>query len=136
MMTEEVLAAGGVVIRPGNGSLQEVALVHRPAYDDWTLPKGKLLPGEEFEQGALREVEEETGFRCLLREPVGVIRYRDRKGRPKIVRYWTMVPQEGAFHPTEEVDQLVWLPLESAEERLTYDHDRELLRSLRESHKQ
>ena len=70
-------------------------LVHRPRYDDWTLPKGKNEPGERDEDAALREVEEETGFRCTLGDPAGETRYDDAKGRPKVVRYWVMEPTRG-----------------------------------------
>ena len=68
----------------------QVCLVHRPRYDDWTLPKGKLDRGESFEDAALREVWEETGLRCRLGEELEPARYRDHKGRPKLVRYWAM----------------------------------------------
>ena len=67
--------------------------MHRPRYDDWTLPKGKNEPGERDEDAALREVEEETGFRCTLGDPAGETRYDDSKGRPKVVRYWVMEPE-------------------------------------------
>jgi 8-oxo-dGTP diphosphatase len=123
-----VRAAGGVVYRdPDNGGLQ-VALVHRPAYDDWTFPKGKLKPDEREEEAALREVEEETGLRCRLEQELAGVSYRDKKGRPKIVRYWVMRPLSGSFEPNDEVDQFEWLPLDTALERLTYEHDRLLLR--------
>jgi 8-oxo-dGTP diphosphatase len=126
---EEVRAAGGVVVRPGG----EVAVVHRPKYDDWTLPKGKLDPGESFEEAALREVEEETGLRCRLGRELPSTRYTDAKGRPKLVRYWEMEPIEGAFSPTDEIDELRWLPPEEAADLLSYERDREVLRALRGS---
>jgi 8-oxo-dGTP pyrophosphatase MutT (NUDIX family) len=123
-----VRAAGGVVHRlDGDGGL-EVVLVHRPRYDDWSLPKGKLLPGERDEDGALREVEEETGLRCTLGRELPASRYRDQRGRPKIVRYWAMRPLGGTFGPHAEVDEIRWLPLVAAEEALTYERDREVLR--------
>jgi 8-oxo-dGTP diphosphatase len=129
----EVQAAGGVVLRRHDGQPVEVALVHRPAYDDWTLPKGKLNDGESHEDAALREVEEETGLACHLGEPAGEVRYRDRKGRPKVVRYWLMAPAgptDGDFTANNEVDRLRWMPLEEAGPALTYEHDREIPRAL------
>ena len=122
-----VRAAGGVVLRRGALGGLEVALVHRPAYDDWSFPKGKLLPGEREEDAAIREVEEETGMRCELGRPLSRIRYRDRKHRPKVVSYWTMTPGEGSFRPTDEVDELRWASVQEAPSLLTYPHDRELL---------
>jgi 8-oxo-dGTP pyrophosphatase MutT (NUDIX family) len=129
-----VQAAGGVVLRRPDGGPVEVALIHRPAYDDWTLPKGKLNPGETHEEAALREVKEETGLDCRLGEPAGRVHYRDRKGRPKVVRYWTMRPvgsSDGQFAPNAEVDQLRWMPLAEAGPALTYDHDRKVLESVK-----
>jgi 8-oxo-dGTP diphosphatase len=123
----EVLAAGGVVCRRRDGEL-EVALIHRPKYDDWSLPKGKLDPGEDFEEAALREVEEETGLRCRLGDFLDEARYEDRRGRPKAVRYWTMtVAAEAAFEANEEVDELRWVSGDEAARELTYDFDRELV---------
>ena len=104
----------------------EVLLVHRPRYDDWTLPKGKLDPGESFETAALREVWEETGLRCRLGDELPPIGYRDNKGRAKAVRYWLMEPAGGEFEPNDEVDELRWLPASEAAELLTYPHDAEL----------
>ena len=102
-------------------------MVHRPKYDDWSFPKGKLDPGETDEDAALREVEEETGFRCLLERELPSTRYHDRFGREKVVRYWLMRPVAGAFRVTKEVDELRWLAPARAREILTYQHDRELL---------
>jgi 8-oxo-dGTP diphosphatase len=124
-MNAEVYAAGGVVIRDGR-----VAVVHRPRYDDWSLPKGKLDPGESFEEAALREVEEETGLRCRLGRELPSTEYRDSKGRPKLVRYWEMIPLEGEFSPSGEVDELRWLDPARAGDLLSYEHDRELLRAV------
>lgn len=122
-----VQAAGGVVTRPGPGGLVELILVHRPGYEDWTLPKGKLDPGESAEEGALREVEEETGYVCEIVRPVGCTQYVDRKGRPKVVCYWELRVLSGAFRPSVEVDQLRWLTVAEALEILSYDRDRQLL---------
>jgi 8-oxo-dGTP diphosphatase len=118
----EVLAAGGLVMRDG-----EVAVVHRPRYDDWSLPKGKLDAGEDFEQAALREVEEETGLRCRIARTLGDTSYHDRKDRPKLVRYFEMEPEGGEFAPNDEVDELRWLKPADARELLSYDFDRELV---------
>jgi 8-oxo-dGTP diphosphatase len=126
-----VLAAGGVLYRDRDGQL-EVLLVHRPKYDDWTFPKGKLDPGESFEDAARREVEEETGLRCQLGRELPTTRYNDKKGRPKLVRYWAMDGCEGQFTPTDEVDEVSWLHPEDASRVLSYDHDREVLAALGE----
>ncbi len=125
-----VEAAGGVVVRGPEGQ-REVCVVHRPRYDDWSLPKGKLDAGETFEEAALREVEEETGLRGSLVRELPSTRYRDNKNRPKIVRYWVMEAEGGEFEPNDEVDELRWLPLDEAAETLTYERDRELLAGLR-----
>ena len=122
MSSERVAAAGGVVVRDG-----EVLLVHRPRYDDWTLPKGKLDPGEGFEDAALREVEEETGLRCRLVRELPPSEY-EAEGRPKLVRYWLMeVDADTGFVPNDETDELRWLPGDEALRLLTYDRDREVL---------
>jgi 8-oxo-dGTP diphosphatase len=105
----------------------EVVLVHRPAYDDWSLPKGKAEEGESDETCALREVEEETGLRCELGRELPSTSYRDGRGRPKVVRYWTMRPVAGEARAQAEVDDLVWLPIEEAKERLTWARDRAVL---------
>jgi 8-oxo-dGTP diphosphatase len=122
----EVRAGGGVVVRDGPEGT-EVAVVHRPRYDDWSLPKGKLEDGETFEQGARREVEEETGFRCELGDELSPVRYHDRKGRPKVVRYWLMSVSGGGFEPNDEVDELLWLAPAEARSKLDYAHDRRLI---------
>jgi 8-oxo-dGTP diphosphatase len=120
---EQVKAAGGVPVRDGT-----VLLVHRPKYDDWTLPKGKLDPGESFEDAARREVEEETGLTCRLGVELSATHYRDNKDRPKIVRYWAMeVEDEVPFEPNDEVDELRWLEPAEAEAKLTYERDRTLV---------
>jgi 8-oxo-dGTP diphosphatase len=108
-----------------------VLLVHRPRYDDWSLPKGKADADESDEETALREVEEETGLRCTLGAPAGRTRYRDSKGRDKVVHYWLMKPAEdaddSAFVPNDEVDEVSWCSVSEAADRLSYRHDRKLL---------
>jgi 8-oxo-dGTP diphosphatase len=122
---ERVEAAGGVVIRDGL-----VALVHRPRYDDWALPKGKLDPGESFEDAALREVIEETGLRCRLVRELPAVEYDVRSG-PKVVRYWLMeVEDETPFVPGDEVDELRWVEPNEALALMTYERDREVLRAV------
>lgn len=131
MAVKLVRAAGGVVTRDGPGGL-EVVLVHRAAYDDWSFPKGKLEPGEDELTAALREVEEETGLACTTQEDLGAITYVDGRGRPKVVRYWRMAPQDGPEPSGQhEIDDARWMPLADAEEALTYAHDRRLVRRLR-----
>jgi 8-oxo-dGTP pyrophosphatase MutT (NUDIX family) len=127
---EVVRAAGGVVARKTGGGDVEVALVHRPSYDDWTFPKGKRLPGEGDEDTARREVEEETGLACRIDRPLGSVEYRDRKDRAKTVVYWLMTPIRGEFRPTNEVDEMRWVPIGQAGDVLTYEHDRSLLETL------
>jgi 8-oxo-dGTP diphosphatase len=124
-VSDRVDAAGGLVERDGR-----VLLVHRPRYDDWTFPKGKLDAGESFEDAALREVEEETGVRCSLGRELPSTRY-EVNGRPKLVRYWVMTPQaELEFAPNEETDGLRWVTPDEARRLLTYDRDRDVLAAL------
>ena len=119
-----VRAAGGIVRRDGR-----VLVVHRPKYDDWTFPKGKADEGETDEECALREVKEETGLDCTLERELASSSYTDGRGRPKRVRYWLMRPEGGRFEPTAEVDEIAWLDPREAAERLSYERDREVLRS-------
>ena len=124
-----VRAAGGVVWRDGGDGI-EVLVVHRPKYDDWSLPKGKRDPGETDEQCAVREVDEETGLRATLGRELLPTRYRDRKDREKVVRYWAMTVASGPeFTPNDEVDELRWLGLDEAAALLSYDHDVSVVRS-------
>jgi 8-oxo-dGTP pyrophosphatase MutT (NUDIX family) len=125
----EVKASGGVVWRRADRGVQ-VALVHRPRYDDWSFPKGKLAAGESWEDAALREVEEEIGLRCRLGHELPPTSYHDSKGRAKVVRYWMMEPLDGEFVPSHEVDEVRWLTPADADRLLSYEHDRELLREV------
>ncbi len=130
-----VRAAGGVVWRPAAPDGWEVALVHRPKYDDWSLPKGKAdSPDEPDETTALREVEEETGLRCALEGELEPVRYRDRNGRPKVVRFWLMraVDDDIPLRATadDEIDDARWCSPAEAATLLTYEHDRELVAGL------
>ena len=118
-------AAGG----PNPSGTAEFALVHRPARKDWTLPKGKLEPGEHPVAAAVREVHEETGYRVALQRPLPTRRYHV-DGHPKHVRYWVARAEETdrtPFEPGPEVDEVRWLPAGTARAELTYPHDAELL---------
>ena len=129
---DPVLAAGGVVWRRAGSGGVEVVLIHRPRYDDWSLPKGKLDPGESDEEAALREVEEETCLRARLGPELPTTTYLDRSGKTKRVRYWamTVAPGSGEVAPANEVDRAEWVPLEEAAGRISYPHDREVLAGL------
>jgi 8-oxo-dGTP diphosphatase len=128
MADAEVQAAGGLVVRADG----RVAVIHRPRYDDWSLPKGKLDPGETFEAGALREVREETGIRGRILEELEPTSYVDRKGRDKVVRWYRMDidGEPEAFAPNDEVDELRWLTPAEARDLLSYDHDRALVETV------
>jgi len=132
----KIPAAGAVLWRPGEQG-PEVALVHRPRYDDWSFPKGKSTPGEHVLITAVREVTEETGIEIILGRRLRTVRYLS-DGRPKQVDYWAARPAAQAaddpdetgvpadpvpFVPNQEVDQLAWLPLTVAGDRLSYAHD-------------
>ncbi|MET8078845.1 NUDIX hydrolase [Streptomyces sp. NPDC005303] len=122
-----VQAAGCVLWRrsPFDGE-PEICLVHRPKYDDWSHPKGKLKRGEDALTGALREVEEETGYRAAPGARLSTTKYY-ANGRPKEVRYWTAEATTGAFTPNDEVDRILWLSPTAAKNRLTQPRDRTLV---------
>ena len=126
----EVRAAGGVVWRRPEGPDRalEILLIHRPRYDDWSLPKGKLDEGEGFDQAAIREIREETGVVGDLGEDLGAVFYTDHKDRPKVVRWWAVeVRQIHEPTDTDEVDEFRWTSIADAVRQLTYDSDRGVL---------
>ncbi|MFC9281366.1 NUDIX hydrolase [Streptomyces collinus] len=125
-----VQAAGCVLWRrsPVDGDLQ-VCLVHRPKYDDWSHPKGKLKRGEDSLAGALREVAEETGYTAVPGNELPTMHYL-AGGRPKQVRYWAAEAVDGRFAPNDEVDRVLWLSPAAARDRLTQPRDRDLVDAL------
>jgi len=129
-VTNTVRAAGGLVHRRDEDGVEEILVVHRPAYDDWSFPKGKLEAGESEEDAAAREVEEETGLRCRLERELATTSYRDGRGRPKTVRYWLMTPIGGLLAAANEVDDARFVPVAEARRLLTYARDVELLDAL------
>ena len=129
---EVVRAAGGIVWRRDSEGGLEVVLVHRPRYDDWSFPKGKVDPGESDEAAALREVEEETGLTCTLGPELPSTTYLDSKSRQKFVRYWSMtVVVQRDRRPDDEVDEWRWVTKKAAKRLLTYQRDRKVLHALR-----
>ena len=127
----EIRAAGGIPYRRKGGDI-EVLLVHRPKYADWTFPKGKVKEGETDEEAARREVAEEAGLDVELGPELASTTYRDAKLRKKTVRYWAMLAS-GEAAPRNEVDEVAWLSRKEAAERLSYERDRGVLRSLDEA---
>jgi len=127
----QIMASGGVLIRKGGHEKNEFfyALIHRPRYNDWSLPKGKQESGEDALACALRETLEETGYTCTPVDEIGSSSYKDNRGRSKLVRFWLMRVTEGKFVPNEEADSLAWLPFDLATKTLTYEKDREVLES-------
>lgn len=119
-------AAGGVIYRVASGE-PEFLVARRPRYRDWTLPKGKVDPGEGPQEAALREVREETGFTCRTVAEVGSIGYRLGSGRLKAVRYWLMQGEDGEFTPNAEVDKVKWLSGADAAKRLSYPKEQSVL---------
>lgn len=127
----KVAAAGGAVWRTGADGRPEVVVVHRPRYDDWSLPKGKAERGETAEQTALREVEEETGLRCALGPELVTVRYETTRGEDKTVRWWAMtVEHDLGFDPGDEVDELRWVPIDEFDRTGTFPTDRDVVHSL------
>ena len=124
----DVQAGGGLVYRKRKGGV-EVLVVYRPSYDDWSFPKGKQNPGEKLKETALREVEEETGYRCRLKGWVGQVRYPVGRNQVKEVSYWAMKIKSGRFRPNDEVDEVRWVEPDRARELLTWPRDVNLLES-------
>ncbi|WP_030673386.1 NUDIX hydrolase [Streptomyces cellulosae] len=125
-----VRAAGCVLWRrsPVDGE-PEICLVHRPKYDDWSHPKGKVKRGEDQLAGARREVAEETGYDAAPGAELSTVRYT-ANGRAKEVRYWAAEATGGTFAPNDEVDRILWLPPTAARNRLTQPRDRTLVDEL------
>ena len=117
-----IRAAGGVVRRDGL-----IAVVHRPQHDDWSLPKGKLEPGEDDATAAVREVREETGREAVIEQDLGTVSYEVASGRPKTVRWYLMTARSDATDLADDVDDVRWLAPEKVEEVLTYATDRDVL---------
>lgn len=130
MFDDAVIASGAAVSRPGK-SQTEYLLIHRAHRSDWTLPKGKVEPGEDLISAAIREVREETGLAVVLGAPLPTQQYLV-KGAPKAVFYWHASIVGGSFTPNDEVDEIVWLPLSKAVKKLSYKHDAEVLRAAAE----
>jgi 8-oxo-dGTP diphosphatase len=122
----DVRAAGGVVWRHRPGGQVEVALVHRPRYDDWSLPKGKLDEGETELVAGVREVGEELGSRVAVTRRIGDVTYQVVVGT-KTATYWVMRHLDGTFTPTAEVDDVRWLSASAARGELTYAYDRRIV---------
>ncbi|AEY90204.1 hypothetical protein SHJG_4936 [Streptomyces hygroscopicus subsp. jinggangensis 5008] len=130
-MNDTVVQAAGCVLwrrSPVSGDL-EICLVHRPKYDDWSHPKGKLKRGEDPLAGALREVAEETGYTAALGAELPTLCY-SANGRPKRVRYWAAEAVSGHFTPNAEVDRILWLTPAAARDRLTQPRDGDLVDAL------
>jgi 8-oxo-dGTP pyrophosphatase MutT (NUDIX family) len=127
-VSKAVLAAGAVLWRSnGDAAGPEIAVIHRPRYDDWSLPKGKVDPGETEPVTAVREVQEETGYSSHLGRRLIAVSYPVEQGVKK-VRYWAARRINGEFNPNAEVDELKWLPIPEAMNQLEYPHDRKVLR--------
>jgi 8-oxo-dGTP pyrophosphatase MutT (NUDIX family) len=131
MLTNMIEAAGGVVWRALGRHQHEVLVIHRPHRQDWSLPKGKRCRGETALACALREVREETGLECVAEDELPEVRYTDRRGRARRVRYWAMRAVRGEFRPNDEVDEVRWTPLGGVGELLTHEHDLVVVSGLR-----
>ena len=126
--TKAEMAAGAVLWRANGAAAPEIAIIHRPRYDDWSLPKGKVEPGETEPVTAVREVHEETGYTAHLGRRLIAVSYPLEQGGVKKVRYWAARCVDGSFAPNDEVDELKWLPVDDAMKQLGYALDRKVLR--------
>ena len=124
---QSIWAAGCVVAQRDTNGVVRYLIVHRPRYDDWSLPKGKLDKNETFLQGALREVKEETGFVGKKTRLIGSVGYFTQNGNPKVVRWWLAEVKKGSFTPNSEVDRIKWVTHKKALKKLAYRNDREVL---------
>lgn len=128
--TTHIAAAGGLILRRHRRKGLQVLICYRRRYDDWTLPKGKLDPGEGILGAALREVEEETGYRCAPIAHHGSVHYTLKSGVDKIVDYWTMEPISGGFQPNDEIQRVRWVSPSEADRILSYEPDRRLVKKV------
>lgn len=119
-------AAGGVVVDMSKGKPRYL-LIHRPRYDDWSLPKGKLNQAEKHRDAALREVKEETGLVCHILARLSPVNYITPNGNPKQVKYWLMRTSGGEFVRNDEVDEITWVKRSQAMRLLTHVHDQAVL---------
>jgi 8-oxo-dGTP diphosphatase len=124
-------SAGGVVWRSADRHHHEVLVVHRAHRQDWSLPKGRRERRESALECALREVREETGLRCTAGDELSEVRYTDRQGRARRVRFWAMRSVRGEFRPNDEVDEIRWVSLALVGELLTYERDLVVVSGLR-----
>lgn len=124
---QSIWAAGCVVARRDEAGNARYLIVHRPRYDDWSLPKGKLDKNETFLQGALREVEEETGIVGKKPRLIGSVGYFTQNGNAKVVRWWLVEVKKGSFTRNKEVDRIKWASYTKALKKLAYRNDREVL---------
>lgn len=122
-----VVPAAGAVLYRMDGLHPRIAVVHRPRYDDWSLPKGKVDPGESLPVTAVREIAEETGFTSVLESRIGTTAYPLKQNTRKEVTYWSALARGGRFEPNSEVDEIRWLPVDEAEELVSYALDRKIL---------
>ncbi len=122
-----IWAAGCVVARHNKHGKARYLLVHRPQYDDWSLPKGKLEDGESFLDAAIREVDEETGIVGEIVGPIGSIGYVTPARNPKVVRWWLATAQKRPFAPNSEVDRIMWVSYRKGQDKLSYGNDRDVL---------
>ena len=123
MANNHILAAGGIVWRPGTSGI-ETLLVHRPNYNDWAFAKGKVDSHESVREAARREVAEETGLKTTLGPYLGYLEYVTDAGNDKTVHYWAMKAVGGRFRPNSEVDKIQWLSTEAAAKKMSYKRDR------------